>query len=45
MGGYHCLGYFGVGGDVAIVLVGDLGCSLAEVFAGSVKRGFGHDVR
>lgn len=41
--GYLCLGYFGVGGDVAVVLSGDLGFSLAEVFAGGVEGGFGHD--
>lgn len=40
--GYFCLSYFGVGGDVAVVLLGDLGFRLAEVFAGRVEGGFGH---
>ncbi len=42
-GGYLCLSHFGVGGDVAVVLLGDLGFRLAEVFAGCVEGGFGHD--
>ena len=39
---YLCLSYLGVCGDVAVVLLGDLGFSLAEVFARSVEGGFGH---
>ncbi len=42
-GAYLCLSHFGVGGDVAVVLFGDLGFGLAEVFAGCVEGGFGHD--
>lgn len=41
-GEYLCLSYFGVGGDVAVVLFGDLGFSLAEVFVRHVEGGFGH---
>ena len=41
-GGYHCLSYFGVGGDVAVVLSRDLRFGLAEVFTGHVEGGFGH---
>lgn len=41
-GGYHCLSYFRVCGDTAVVLFRDLGFSLAEIFAGGVEGGFGH---
>ena len=34
--------YFGVCGDVAVVLVGEFGFGFAEVFAGGVEGGFGH---
>lgn len=41
-GDYLCLRYFGVCGDVAVVLVGESGFGFAEVFAGGVEGGFGH---
>lgn len=40
--GYLCLRYFGVCGDVAVVLLGELGFSFPEVFAGGVEGGFRH---
>lgn len=39
---YLCLRYFRVGGDVAVVLVGEFGLSFAEVFASGVEGGFRH---
>ena len=44
-GGYLHLGHFGICGDVAVVLLGELGFSLAEVFASGVEGGFGHGCR
>ena len=44
-GGYLHLGHFGICGDVAVVFVGELGFSLAEVFASGVEGGFGHGCR
>ena len=44
-GEYLHLGHFRVCGDVTVVLLGELGFSLAEVFAGGVEGGIGHACR
>ena len=44
-GGYLHLGHFGICGDVTVVFLGELGFSLAEVFASGVEGGVGHICR
>ena len=40
---YLHFGHFGVGGDVAVILLGELRFGLAKVFTGSLEGGIRHD--
>ena len=44
-GAYLRLRHFRICGDVTVVLLGELGFSLAEVFASGVEGGIGHACR